>query len=92
MDMTSESGPLEQDSWDRTSGTGQLGQDSRDKTVSVGQPHRQPGQISLERIEMTGLSGPDSGVRRAVANVAWAGNLEQALGTEVQRGQDRCTR
>jgi hypothetical protein len=60
LDMTSESGPLGQDSWDRTSGTGQSGQDSRDKTVSAGQPHRQPGQISLERTEMTGLSGPDS--------------------------------
>ncbi len=36
-----------------------------------------PGQVSLERTEMTGLSGHDSGVRRAVVKVARAGQLEQ---------------
>jgi hypothetical protein len=73
--MTSLTGPLGQDNWDRTSGKGQS-----DRTVSTGWPDRQPGQVSLERTEMTGLPGHDSGVRRAVANVAWAlwaGQLEK---------------
>ncbi len=33
--------------------------------------------MSLERTEMTRLPGYDSGVRRAVDMVAWAGQLEQ---------------
>jgi hypothetical protein len=60
-----------------TSQTGQLGQDIRDRTVSKGQPNRQPGQGSLERTEIIGLPEQDGGVRRAVANVAWIGQLEQ---------------
>jgi hypothetical protein len=43
----------------------------------TGRPDRQPGQVSLERTEMTGLPGHDKGVTRAVANAAWAGQLEQ---------------
>ncbi len=57
--------------------TGQLGQDIRVRTVSIGRPDRQPGLVSLERTEMTGLPGHDSGVRRAVSITAWAGQLEQ---------------
>ncbi len=33
--------------------------------------------VSLERTEMTGLPGHDSGVMRAMANVAWTYHLEQ---------------
>ncbi len=43
----------------------------------TGRPDRQPGQVSLKRTEMKRLPGHDSGVRRAVANVAWAGQLGQ---------------
>ncbi len=62
---------------DKTAGKAHPGKDSWDRTVSTGQPDRLPGQVSLDRTEMTGLPGHDSGVRRAVANVAWAGQLEQ---------------
>jgi hypothetical protein len=76
-----ERGHLGGDIWDRTTRTVQLGQDSRtgqlDRTVLTGRPHRQPGQVSLERTEITGLPGHDSGVSSAVANSAWAGQLEQ---------------
>jgi hypothetical protein len=72
-----ERGHLGQDHSNKTAGTGHLGQDSQDSTVSKGWPDRQPGQVSLEKTEMTGLPGHDSDVRRAVANVAWAGQLEQ---------------
>jgi hypothetical protein len=71
-----ERGHLEQNIRDRTTLTGPLGQDIQDRTVSKGQPDKQPGQLSQERTEMTGLPGHDSGVRRAVAHVAWAGQLE----------------
>ncbi len=74
------------DIWDRNTRTGQLGldirdrtarKDSRDRTVLTSWLDRQPGQVSLEGTEMTELPGYDTGVRRAVANVAWAGQLEQ---------------
>jgi hypothetical protein len=68
---------LREDIRDMTSLTGPLGQDSWDRTVSPGRPERQPRQVSLERTEMTGLPGHNRGARRAVANVAWAGQLEQ---------------
>jgi hypothetical protein len=75
--MTSGTLHLGQEHSDKTAGTGHLGKDSRDRTVSTGWPDRQPGQVSLERTEMTVLPGHNSGVRRAVANVASAGQLEQ---------------
>jgi hypothetical protein len=64
---------------------GHLGQDHSDRIAGTGQSRQvgptgsleQPGQVSLERAEMTGLPGHDSDVRRAVANVAQAGQLEQ---------------
>jgi hypothetical protein len=62
---------------DRTTRKGQLGQDSRDGTVSTDWPTGQPGQVSLERTEMEGLPGNESGFRRAVDQVAWAGQPEQ---------------
>ncbi len=71
-DMTSGSGPLGQDSWERTSGKGQLGQDSLNRSAQEAAWTGEPGKDRDDR-----TAGHDSGVRRAVANVAWAGQLEQ---------------
>jgi hypothetical protein len=78
-------GELGQDIWDRNVRTGHLRQERQDRTVWTGQfwqvrPTGQPGQVSREKTEMTGLPGNDSGVRRAVNKVAWAGKLEQEDG------------
>jgi hypothetical protein len=67
-----ERGHLGHDIWDKTTQTRQLGQDSL-----TGRTDRQPGQVRLDKTEMTGLPRHNSGVRRAVANAAWAGQLEQ---------------
>jgi hypothetical protein len=66
----------------KTASTGHPGMANRDKTVGTGHspqlgPTGQPEQVNLERTEMTGLPGHDSGVRSAVNKVAWAGQLEQ---------------
>jgi hypothetical protein len=71
--MTSWTGPLGQNIWDRTArrgqfGTGQSGQDSLNRSAR---------SVSLERTEMAELPDHDRGVRRAVDKVAWAGQLEQ---------------
>jgi hypothetical protein len=68
---------LRQGHSDKTAGTGHPGKDSRDRAVSTGRPDRQNGQVSLERTKKTVPPGHDSNVRRAVANMAWAGQLEQ---------------
>jgi hypothetical protein len=55
---------------------GHLGQDHLIKTAGTGQSLQAGPTGSLERTEMTGLPGHDSGVRRAVGNAAWTGQLE----------------
>ncbi len=72
MDRTAGTGPLGEDSWDRTSGTGLSGQDSLNRSARQA---AWTGELGKGRDNRT--PGHDSGVRRAVAKVASAGQLEQ---------------
>jgi hypothetical protein len=87
--MTSGTGSLGQDNWDRTSRTGQLGQDSWDRTALTGRPDGRPGQVSLERTEMTELPGNDSGVWRAVDKWPGQGSWNRRTAGTGQPEQDR---
>jgi hypothetical protein len=87
-DRIAGTGQLGLNSRERTAGTGQPGQESWDRIVSTGHSRQvgltsQPGQVSLERTEMTELQGHDYSVRRAVEKVAWG----RAIGAG-QLGQD----
>jgi hypothetical protein len=79
---------LREDTWDRTTQTEQSRQ------VRPTGSLEQPGPVSLERTEMTGLPRHDSDVKRAVANETRAGhklfNFENffIFGTGQQLGQD----
>jgi hypothetical protein len=72
-------------SWHSISGKGPLGQDSWDKSAWTGQP----GWVSMDRAERTGLSGHDSSDKRTVDTGVRAARQDGRAGQQGQDGLDR---